>query len=140
MNNPLALIRYEESPALPALREQTEALARIEAIILQMQAQIEQLTRAQGETRVTRTQEAALRGAIRQRAREIAQRESIPARAVSAAIRTTLREVTGRRAVGDIPQAQFSQALGCARTWDMAGAIRRIKRTVRTGSGGAGDI
>ena len=125
---------HEESQALPALLEQGAAIKRIETIMLQMQAQIEQLSRAQAERRVTRTQEAALRRAVRERAEEICRQEGLPdscRRLCQEAIRSTVREVTGCRAIGDIPDGMYAQALSVIRSWYMTGAVRRWRRALR---------
>ena len=125
---------YDGGQALPALLEQGEAIKRIETIMLQMQAQIEQLSRAQSERRVTRTQEAALRRAVRERAEEICRQEGLPdscRRLCQEAIRSTVREVTGCRAIGDIPDGMYAQALSVIQSWYMTGAVRRWRRDLR---------
>ena len=80
--------------------------------------------------RVTRTQEAALCAAIRARAKLLAAREGLRGaeNSIAAAIRATLRETTGARAMGDVQASQYEAAMRVIASWDMAGALRRIRK------------
>lgn len=125
----------ETLPAeLNAMTAQLRALcngqARLTQAVLAQQAEIARLNRALGMMRVTRTQEAAMQAAIRARARMLAASEGLAGSEtrIAAAIRTTLRETTGARAVGDIQASQYEAAMQLVTGWAMAGALRRIRR------------
>lgn len=74
--------------------------------------------------------EARMPGAIRARARMLAASEGLAGSEtrIAAAIRTTLRETTGARAVDDIQASQYEAAMQLVSGWAMAGALRRIRR------------
>lgn len=110
-----------------------EGQARIVSMLLAQQAELSRLTQALATMRVSRTQERSLSEAVRRRAAQLAAQEGMPRTAgkrIAAAIRTTLREATGARAMGDIQAAQFDRAMTIIGTWRMEGALRRIKREV----------
>ena len=116
--------------------EEIAALARkvdsLAALVLAQNAAIERMAAMLEERRVTRSQESALKIAIHRRAEEVCREAEFSgreaSRRVNAAIRKTVREVSGCRAVGDIPAAQFEKILRLIVVWNMAGAIRRIRR------------
>lgn len=110
-----------------------EGQARIVSMLLAQQAELSRLTQALATMRVSRTQERSLNEAVRRRAAQLATQEGLPRAAdkrIAAAIRVTLREATGARAMGDIQAAQFERAMSIIGTWRMEGALRRIKREV----------
>ena len=110
-----------------------EGQARIVSMLLAQQAELSRLTQALSTMRVSRTQERSLGEAVRRRAAQLATQEGLPRAAgkrIAAAIRTTLREATGARAMGDLQAAQFERAMTIIGTWRMEGALRRIKREV----------
>lgn len=119
-----AALRDREDKAL-VLEKKLDDLT---ALVLAMQSELLAMRQEREAVRVTRAQEAALRRAVHMRAQELSDREGLPRRALSAAILATLREVTGCRAVGDIPAARYDRALAAAAGWDMPGVIRRIRR------------
>lgn len=98
------------------------------ALMLAMQQELAAMRQERAAVRVTRAQEAAIRRAVQGRAAELALREGLPRRALSAAILTTVREVTGTRAIGDAPQGRYDAAIRAATTWDMTGVLRRMRR------------
>ena len=105
-----------------------EGQARIVSMLLAQQAELSRLTQALSTMRVSRTQELSLGEAA-----QLATQEGLPRAAgkrIAAAIRTTLRETTGARAMGDLQAAQFERAMTIIGTWRMEGALRRIKREV----------
>lgn len=104
---------------------------QIVAALLAQQQEIGRLSAALATVRISRTQELAIKEAISARARQLERDESLPAgsaRRIAAAMRKTLRETTGARAIGDIQSAQFDKAMEMATTWRMTGALRRIRR------------
>lgn len=103
-------------------------VAGLRALLLAQNALLEQLARSQGERRVSRARERTLREVLHDRAGQLAEREALPRRAISGAMMATLRELTGVRALGDVPEGKYEQALTALRSWDMPGAIRRIRR------------
>lgn len=103
-------------------------VAGLRALLLTQNALLEQLARSQGERRVSRARERTLREVLHDRAGQLAEREALPRRAISGAMMATLRELTGVRALGDVPEGKYEQALTALRSWDMPGAIRRIRR------------
>lgn len=110
-----------------------EGQARIVSMLLAQQAELSRLTQALSTMRVSRTQERSLNEAVRRRAAQLAAQEGMPRAAgkrIASAIRTTLREATGARAMGDIQAAQFERAMAIIGSWRMEGALRRIKREV----------
>lgn len=122
-------------PATPAIQQDSHDLATLScevndlrALILAQNSLLEQLVRAQAQIRVSRSQERALRAAIRERAAEIAEAERLPSRAISAAILKTVREISGVRALGDVPAEKYDKILDLIRGWHMAGALRRIRK------------
>lgn len=107
--------------------------ARVMSVLVAQQAELSRLTQALATVRVSRAQEKTLCDAIRQRARGICVQYGLPDaawRRVATAIRATLREATGARAIGDLQAAQFERAKQMIDTWHMAGAIRRICRSL----------
>ena len=114
-----------------ALAKLQEEVLGIREMLLVQNCLLEQLVAQQAKIRVTREEEATLRRAIRERSRELADREGLSAKGagrIAAAIRSTLRDLAGCRALGDVPSAKFDQALRLVRAWDMPGALRRIRR------------
>lgn len=108
-----------------------EGQARIVSMLLAQQAELSRLTQALSTMRVSRTQERSLGEAVRRRAAQLAAQEGMPKTAgkrIAAAIRVTLREATGARAMGDLQAAQFDRAMAIIGTWRMEGALRRIRR------------
>ena len=115
----------------PRIEQLCKGQAQIVSMLLAQQAELSRLTRALSTVRVSRAQELALGAAIRRRAAQLADAEGLPRDAgkrIAAAIRTTLREATGARAMGDLQAAQFDRAMEIVNTWRMEGALRRIKR------------
>ena len=116
----------------PAFVEEVSRLAAefadLRAMVVAQNALLERLVRRQEGQRVSRQQEAQLKGALRARAEQIALREGLPVRLVAEAIRKSLRELTGRRAVGDVPAGMYDRAIALVRGWYMPGALRRIRR------------
>lgn len=112
------------------LRALCDGQARVMQAVLAQQAEIARLNRALAMMRVTRTQEAALCAAIRARAKLLAAREGLRGaeNSIAAAIRATLRETTGARAMGDVQASQYEAAMRVIAGWDMAGALRRIRK------------
>ena len=112
------------------LRALCDGQARVMQAVLAQQAEIARLNRALAMMRVTRTQEAALCAAIRARAKLLAAREGLRGaeNSIAAAIRATLRETTGARAMGDVQASQYEAAMRVIASWDMAGALRRIRK------------
>ena len=122
-------------PATPAIQQDAHDLAQLScevsdlrALILAQNSLLEQLVRAQAQIRVSRSQERALRSAIRERAAEIADAERLPSRPISSAILKTVREISGVRALGDVPAEKYDKILDLIRGWHMAGALRRIRK------------
>lgn len=123
---PQALEMYGElSSEVLSLRSE---IYELRALILSQNGLLEQLVQQQARIRVSRSQERALREAIRLRAGELAASERLPSRPVSQAIRKTVREITGCRALGDVPAEKYDQILGAVQGWYMPGALRRIRR------------
>lgn len=102
----------------------------LRTLILSQNALLEQLVRRQAQIRVSRGQERALRAAVRMRAEELAASEDLPRRAISAAILSTVRELSGCRALGDVPAEKYDQILSAVQGWYMPGALRRIRKTL----------
>lgn len=108
--------------------------ARVDSLTSALLAQgqeIARLNRALSTVRVSRTQEIALQEAIRTRAKELTRLEGMPQgceKRIGAAIRTTLREILGARAAGDVQACQFDQAMRLAQEWRMPGVLRRIRK------------
>lgn len=130
---PAELGRKESVPAtVDDLTHEVMGLRRqmsdMVAVLLAMRQDVERLSRAQADMRVSRSQEATLRRAIRERAGDLAQREALPERAIRAAIQATLRELTGCRAIGDTPCRLYETTMRTILSWDMPGALRRIRR------------
>lgn len=105
-------------------------LSDLRTLILTQNALLEQLVQRQAQVRVSRAQERALREAIRMRAGELAAAERLPSGPVSQAIRKTVRELTGCRALGDAPAEKYEQLLAAIQAWYMPGALRRIRRSL----------
>ena len=135
---PLPLPLGEVSaPALTerALPEEVHTLrqevADLRAMLVAQNSLLEQVAQALSTTRVSRSQERTLRDAVHERAGYLREREGLPAaagRMLSAAILGTLRQLTGCRALGDVPAVKYDQCLEAVRAWDMTGAIRKIRR------------
>lgn len=128
----------EMMDALHAARQEIAQLAdgqaRMMSVLLAQQEELSRLRRAMTSVRVTRAQELALGEAIRKRARELARQEGMPeaaARRIGQAIRVTLRETSGARAMGDLQAGQYDAAMQMIGTWRMAGALRRIRKEVQ---------
>ena len=71
-----------------------------------------------------------MKEAIAARAALLARTEGLPGceRRIAGAIRTTLRETTGARAIGDLQSSQFDRAMEMVMGWRMSGALRKIRR------------
>lgn len=116
---------------LTDMQELRNGMAQMMSAILTQQGEIAKLNRALSLVRVSRTQELALCEAIRARARELRRTEAMPEsaeRRIAGAIRSTIREATGARAIGDIQAAQFESTMTLIGSWYMKGALRRIRR------------
>lgn len=106
-------------------------IQQVLSILIAQQTQIADLQKSLSTVRVSRTQELALNEAIRKRARFLADAQGMQKggeRRIASAIRTTLREVTGARAAGDVQASQFERAVNLVENWYMEGALRRIRR------------
>ncbi len=126
-----ALSPRESGLAAKEPEELAERVSRMEAALLEQNGLLRELVAMLGNQRITRTQESAIRKGIRARAGEIRIREGLPEsadRMIAGEIRKTIRETTGCRAVGDIPVRVFERTLALISAWNMAGAIRRIRR------------
>ena len=102
----------------------------IMSALLAQQQEISKLTQALSTVRISRTQEIAMNGAIKARASILARTERLEGceRRIAGAIRTTIRETTGARAIGDLQAGQYDRAMDMVNTWHMSGALRRIRR------------
>lgn len=118
--------------ALPEeVRTLRQEVADLRAMLVAQNSLLEQVAQALSTTRVSRSQERTLRDAVHERAGYLREREGLPAaagRMLSAAILGTLRQLTGCRALGDVPAVKYDQCLEAVRAWDMTGAIRKIRR------------
>ena len=105
---------------------------QIMSVLLAQQQEISKLTAALATVRISRTQEIAMKEAISARAQQLAREEAMPGceRRIAGAIRRTLRETTGARAIGDLQSSQFDRAVEMVGSWRMSGALRRIRREV----------
>ena len=104
---------------------------RVLSVLISQQAQIEKLNQALATVRISRTQEMALKEAVKSRARQVAALENMgkgAERRIAGAIRVTIRETTGARAIGDLAAGQYDRTLLMVGNWYMAGALRRIRR------------
>ena len=103
---------------------------QIMSALLSQQQEISKLTAALATVRISRTQEIAMKEAISARAAQLAREEEMPGceRRIAGAIRRTLRETTGARAIGDLQSSQFDRAMDMVSAWRMSGALRRIRR------------
>ena len=113
-----------------------ESQQRIMSVLLAQQQEISKLTAALATVRISRTQEIAMKEAITARAALLRRQEGMPEgceRRIAGAIRTTLRETTGARAIGDLQSSQFDRAMEMVNAWHMNGALRRIAREARAG-------
>lgn len=128
-----------QSAANDARMERVEqAVMQMREMMLAMTEEVARLNRALALMRVSRTQEVALNEAVRARARALCREEGIGKsgeRKMAAAIRTTVRDVTGARAMGDVQAQQYEKTLQLIDTWRMAGAIRRIRREEKCANG-----
>ena len=133
-HRPVALA--ERDPQIEELSGRVESLA---ALVMAQNAVLERVAGILAAHTVTRSQERAIKMAITSRAKELCAREGLevrdwtrptPERMMAEAIRRTLRELTGARAAGDIPQRMFDAALSHIRTWDYPGAIRKVRKEV----------
>ena len=106
---------------------------QIMSALLAQQQEISKLTAALATVRISRTQELAMKEAITARAAWLARTEDMPSseRRIAGAIRKTLRETTGARAIGDLQAAQFDRAMEMVAEWKMTGALRKIRREVQ---------
>ena len=106
---------------------------QIMSALLAQQQEISKLTAALATVRISRTQELAMKEAIMARAAWLARTEDMPSseRRIAGAIRKTLRETTGARAIGDLQAAQFDRAMEMVAGWKMTGALRKIRREVQ---------
>lgn len=109
---------------------------QILSALLAQQQEISRLSAALATVRISRTQELAMKEAITARAVLLARTEDLEGmeRRIAGAIRTTLRETTGARAIGDLQASQFDRAMDMVTTWYMSGALRRIRREVQRGA------
>ena len=107
---------------------------QIMSVLLAQQQEISKLTAALATVRISRTQEIAMKEAISARAQQLAREEAMPGceRRIAGAIRRTLRETTGARAIGDLQSSQFDRAMEMVNTWRMTGALRKIRREVES--------
>lgn len=107
-----------------------EGQAKMMSVLLAQQSELAKLSRALATVRISRTQEIAMQSAIKARAAQLARDEALCGceRQIAAAIRTTLRETTGARAIGDLQAGQFERAMELVTAWRLAGALRRIRR------------
>ena len=121
-----------ETETLEQVRAMRGEIAQVMSAVLAQQAEIAKLNRALSTVRVSRSQELALAEAIRLRSRELAREEAMPGaqKRIAAAIRTTLREATGARAIGDMQAGQFDEAMDIINGWRMPGALRRIRKAM----------
>lgn len=105
---------------------------QILSALLSQQQEISRLSAALSTVRISRTQEIAMKEAISARAAMLARTEGLSGmeRRIAGAIRTTLRETTGARAIGDLQASQFERAMDMVSGWYMSGALRRIRREV----------
>lgn len=103
---------------------------QIMSALLAQQQEISRLGAALATVRISRTQEIAMKEAINARAAMLARTEQLEGseRRIAGAIRTTIRETTGARAIGDLQAGQFDRAMDMVNTWYMSGAMRRIRR------------
>ena len=121
------------------LEKMRRSIAQLTSAIIAQQTELEKLNRVLSTVRLTRTQETAIKEAVRARSRLLVRAEGLsPAseQRVAAAIRTTLRETTGARAMGDIQGCQFDRAMELVQGWRMAGALRRIRKETEAQQGG----
>lgn len=112
------------------MQQMMDMQQRIMSALLAQQQEISKLTAALATVRISRTQELAMKEAITARAAWLTKTEDMPGceRRIASAIRKTLRETTGARAIGDLQAAQFDRAMEMVGTWRMAGALRKIRR------------
>lgn len=115
-----------------------QAVMQMREMMLAMTEEVARLNRVLALMRVSRTQEVALNEAVRARARALCRDEGLSTgaeRKMAAAIRATVRDVTGARAMGDVQAQQYERTLQLIDTWRMAGAIRRIRREEERANG-----
>lgn len=114
------------------MQQMLDMQGRIMSALLAQQQEISKLTAALATVRISRTQEIAMKEAIGARAAQLAREEGMPGceRRIAGAIRKTLRETTGARAIGDLQSSQFDRAMEMVNAWRMSGALRRIRREV----------
>lgn len=106
-------------------------MRQILAVLMAQQAEIAKLNQALSTVRISRTQEIALKAAIKYRARQVAALEGMDKQAerkIAGAIRVTIRETTGARAIGDLAAGQYDRTLLMVGSWHMAGALRKIRK------------
>ncbi|MBR1407391.1 MAG: hypothetical protein IJ573_00650 [Clostridia bacterium] len=119
------------SVALDEVRSLRTEVADLRAMLVAQNALLEQVAQSLAQTRVSRSQETALRRAVRDRAAFLCDREDFSMaehRKVSGAILATVRQLTGCRALGDVPAVKFDQVMAAVQAWDMPGALRKIRR------------
>lgn len=137
---PMASPSGEAGAALAAtdeVRILTQKVDALAALVMAQNAVLERVAGILAAQTVNRTQERAIKSAIGRRAKELCRREGLeprdwtrptPERMMAEAIRHTLRELTGARAAGDIPQRMYDAAMRHVSEWDYPGAIRRIRK------------
>ncbi len=127
-------VRQTPPEAVALLAERVDSLA---ALVMAQNAVLERVAGILAAQTVNRTQERAIKAAIAKRAKALCAREGLsvcdwtrptPERRMAEAIRHTLRELTGARAAGDIPQRMYDAAMRHVAEWDYPGAIRRIRK------------
>ena len=112
------------------LRVLKDGQAALMSALLAQQSELAKLTAALATVRISRTQEIAMQAAVKSRAAMLARMEGLTGceRRIAGAIRTTLREATGARAIGDLQAGQYDRAMEMIASWYMSGALRRIRR------------
>lgn len=117
-------------PFREELRAIRDGQAQLMSVLLAQQSELAKLSAALSTVRISRTQEIAMNSAIKARAAMLARTEQLEGceRRIAGAIRTTIRETTGARAIGDLQAGQYDRAMDMVNTWHMSGALRRIRR------------
>lgn len=119
-----------QDPVRVELHALREGQAQLMSVLLAQQSELSRLAGALATVRISRTQEIALGSAIKARASLLARAENLPGceRRIAGAIRTTIRETTGARAIGDLQAGQYDRTMDMVNAWYMSGALRRIRR------------
>lgn len=117
-------------PVREELRVIRDGQAQLMSVLLAQQSELAKLSAALSTVRISRTQEIAMKEAINARAAMLARTERLEGceRKIAGAIRTTIRETTGARAIGDLQSSQYARTMDMVATWHMSGALRRIRR------------